>query len=1262
MQEEFTSSRQRRLEAVGFPRYLEEFVESHTQGDSPLRFALLAHLTRVDLELAIHRKQERRAIDYLEAFPELNACPIVVVDLLRMDAFLRSDYNLIKAWRLIQSWPLRFRRIFEYYNSQNRFEIKGSIEEGGQGVVYHAEDVELCREVAVKRPRFQDESSVRSLLEEARLTASLEHPVITPVYGVVHSGEHGFFYAMQFAKLDRLDKSIAEYHRSTKKELGEKDPLWRMVTQLIAVARAIHYAHYKKKGVLHLDIKPSNILVGSYGETMLIDWGVARSVASPPGAAVKTGGTPPYMSPEQANAVLRDCEKAALDIPDSIERPADIYSLGATLYHILANRPPYLAKSGESPEALLRRIVDAPPPTLAEVAPQADRTLAAIAAKAMRREPTDRYSSAEAFARELELWQAGKETFALPWSRSEKAWKWLHTHLKVVVVGGLGIALAVALLVGMKNWLELRHRREVLAKTVAQLAKLPATEVRSALNEIRESPAEWTLAELNAVQNGEAESSSNHSPQHSPRIDLAMLPFEPSRLTRLLGQMADVAEPSEYSLIAHETRQFLERASRKSADGGADRSNSSETAISDVDPHRPLAIASLAEPHQKAFNDGVAKLKERLTRVQGELGVTPLVRVRAAAALETFEPQRQQGRLNDTGPVLAAAALEKSEIDRVWSTKELVDDLVRLDARWFDELLARLTQSETLTCEISKELKRRFEASETPSAERTAAAMCLVRLPRRERGAMWISELLGRAEPEQLPIFVESARRLAEPDRARLVEQLRHALEQYQERAEKPCVSESDQLDLDRLAATTANLALVVWVLEPHNFLKAADERDGTEVDFQNLLERSRDPRLRTELIQRFHASGYPLGNLFDRAIETKSPAAAAALLLTATTYPVSELSPESLKCHLATLLQRAEIVGDPEVVAALEKLASKWNQDLPRITPPVSRVNQIGWMETTGHNAARNHRMVIIPAALADQEFEIGAASGEGFRDVDERLMRARIPREFAVGDREVTVEQFREFLNAFAAKGEDEANDAKREMDELVGAQSGPRKLEDKDAVCNLSMGVAAAYCNWLSDQEKLERCYPDDVDQYIGAIDTPGPLWHTKGMLQRTGYRLPTEVEAEFVYRAGTRTPRSYGYRKTYIGRYAVFRFDDQLGPSEPATRLPNPWGLFDTLGNVAEWCHPRPQLDEGMGDQVFVDQGPILPWNGPDPDDETSQLSSGAILRGGAHNNVVDVLRSAYRLPQPWTVRSMDVGFRLVRTLYRQTSPKPSQPEK
>jgi serine/threonine protein kinase len=311
---------------------------------------------------------------------------------------------------------------------------------GGLGVVFVARDAELNREVALKeiQDRHADNPHSRArFLIEAEITGGLEHPGIVPVYGLGSYEDGRPFYAMRFIRGDSLKDVIAAFHAD---ETLKNDPgartleLQKLLRRFLDVCNAIGYAH--SRGVLHRDLKPDNVMVGNYGETLVVDWGLAKagglsggegettlpeetfnpasasgSDQTLPGSVI---GTPAYMSPEQAEGRV-----------DLLGPASDVYSLGATLYALLTGCPPFIDKNIAE---VLRKVKHGEYPRPREASPWLDRGLQAICLKAMALRPADRYASPRALVEDLERSLADEPVKALPEGLSLQIRRWVRRN------------------------------------------------------------------------------------------------------------------------------------------------------------------------------------------------------------------------------------------------------------------------------------------------------------------------------------------------------------------------------------------------------------------------------------------------------------------------------------------------------------------------------------------------------------------------------------------------------------------------------------------------------------------------------------------------------------------------------------------------------------------------------------------------------------------------------------------------------------------
>jgi serine/threonine-protein kinase len=344
-----------------------------------------------------------------------------------------------------------------------RFRVLRPHARGGLGAVFVALDAELNREVALKQIHDQhadDPTSRARFLLEAEVTGGLEHPGIVPAYGMGTYADGRPFYAMRFIKGDSLKEAADRFHadESLRKDPGRHSLELRMLLRRFTdVCNAIDYAH--SRGVLHRDIKPGNVIVGRHGETLVVDWGLAKAVGrvdprvdageralvpssggsaeTLPGSAL---GTPAYMSPERATGEL-----------ERLGIRSDVYGLGATLYYILTGRPPFEGGLHDVIRAMQRGDVTAPRRHDASI----DRALEAVCLKAMAHRPDDRHGSAKALSEDVERWMAEEPVSAWREPLMRRARRWA-TRNRTAVIGAT--AALVAWVVGLSAVLVVQTR------------------------------------------------------------------------------------------------------------------------------------------------------------------------------------------------------------------------------------------------------------------------------------------------------------------------------------------------------------------------------------------------------------------------------------------------------------------------------------------------------------------------------------------------------------------------------------------------------------------------------------------------------------------------------------------------------------------------------------------------------------------------------------------------------------------------------------
>lgn len=318
--------------------------------------------------------------------------------------------------------------------STRRYEVLDQVGKGATSRVYAMRDNSLERSIAVKflsGRRKHREAVEQRFLREARVTASLQHPNVMPVYDIGVSASGDLFFAMKKIEGCSMGQAIRAA-RSGEEVPEDFRSIDDRVRVFLKVCDALEYAH--DQGFLHLDIKPDNIMLGHYGEVLLLDWGSAVAAAHVPESGTKAmAGTPAYMSPEQARRERYD------------ER-SDICCLGATFFHALVLRHPLWE---DDPERFWERkrtgSIDEPTDGERRRVPKA---LLGIALKALAPDPANRYQSAHAFATDLKRWQAGQAVSAVRESLLEKFLRWYRYNRRLFwVAGGLSTAvLAVAVL------------------------------------------------------------------------------------------------------------------------------------------------------------------------------------------------------------------------------------------------------------------------------------------------------------------------------------------------------------------------------------------------------------------------------------------------------------------------------------------------------------------------------------------------------------------------------------------------------------------------------------------------------------------------------------------------------------------------------------------------------------------------------------------------------------------------------------------------
>jgi serine/threonine protein kinase len=330
------------------------------------------------------------------------------------------------------------------------YELLELLGKGSMGVVYRARQKSLDRDVAVKLlidGLWEDAESVQRFAREARAAARMQHPNIVEIYEIgQRDGLH--YFSMRLVQGPTLLEHLQRTHCLKPRDAAA---LMRQA------AEAVDYAH--RLGVLHLDLKPGNILLDKDGQPVIADFGLTHHVdSSDAGDSFEVSGTPSYMAPEQAIATSH-----------RIGRGADVYGLGATLYEALTGRPPFLeatlAKTLES-------VISVAPPSTRKSSKAIPLDLDAICLKCLEKDPKDRYVSARELADDLGRFLEGAQTAARQLSPLQRLFRWIdrRPHSAGLTMG-LIAALVVAAVVSHRNYQESSEALKLAAELIDDDAK-----------------------------------------------------------------------------------------------------------------------------------------------------------------------------------------------------------------------------------------------------------------------------------------------------------------------------------------------------------------------------------------------------------------------------------------------------------------------------------------------------------------------------------------------------------------------------------------------------------------------------------------------------------------------------------------------------------------------------------------------------------------------------------------------------------------------
>ena len=444
-----------RYEAAGLagnPPRIEEMLEEVPRSDWP---ELLRLIVAQDIQIRRERGEEPNSRDYQARFPEWSS---TIEEVFQWEEASRTGRPEAPASQATVGDTVGLagseacavgsedrrddpanRGSEEYWGEavhRPRFVPLRELDRGGLGVILLAEDRELNREVAVKeiqRGKDHDPDARDRFVREAMITAQLEHPGVVAVYSLGYHFDGRPYYAMRLirttdsggpAVTERLEDQISRFHELPRGDSTRELELRRLLRNFHQVCLTIEYAHSRR--VIHRDIKPKNILLGPFGEVLVVDWGIARIMGESDATTEVSGSgahSPPRLPEQLPTTVTRSGDvlgtlaymppEQAAGETERLDRVSDVYSLGATLYVILTGRPPFRSQ-GKDGETLRREVIQGKFPPPRQLDAKIPRGLEAVCLKAMSMEPADRYRSARALAEDVERWLNDSPVLAWP--------------------------------------------------------------------------------------------------------------------------------------------------------------------------------------------------------------------------------------------------------------------------------------------------------------------------------------------------------------------------------------------------------------------------------------------------------------------------------------------------------------------------------------------------------------------------------------------------------------------------------------------------------------------------------------------------------------------------------------------------------------------------------------------------------------------------------------------------------------------------------
>jgi len=1134
---------------------------------------------------------------------------------------------------------------------------------GGFGVVVLAHDRELDRRVALKELRIEhvhDADAYERFIQEAKIAGGLDHPGIVKIFGLASYSDGRPYFAMPYFKGGNLHQAIAALH-SPRRQDGGGDArtltLRDLVERMVNVCRAVAYAH--SRGVLHRDLKPDNIMLGEFGETIVVDWGLAKIVPLEPrakhhisvaierqkvikdplpivpGAGLlqsqigRSLGTLPYSSPRQAKGEH-----------DDLTHLDDVYSLGATFYEVITGVRAFRIRddgpsrggrlgrtqsrssrmeadtetwaSGGPRKAMLKNVIAGKFPPPSTVNPDVSPDLERVCLKAMARESWQRYQSAEELADDLELWLAGEpvrawleprrlgsEKLVSREPRLRRAGRWLRRRSAPVTMTLLfSLAGLIALLAS-----QVYSRANVLA---TELLTSPMAEYRNHAGKLKPHHV-WLMRDLfrEKIRAGPKE--------QKLRAMLALLHEDPSLADDLFKFLLEESRADELVVI----REVLIREGYQARFAGR---------LSTPFLVRDAGVSGLKQG-PKAGPPGFARSQD------------DKIDIRAAGALVAFDSGRFENE-SDLPKFVALCLVRPSpQLPGDWGDvfegvkKWLRPDLFAIyEGRDFDGDPGFL-QSRPYGAEergLAYALLLRYADDDGPDGDGTIANL---------------SALIGAADADQ---FREILTRIIAKGNPHNIQTAAKTLERSLDEHTKPDAGSARRFGQRAAALVAFHRPDKVWPWLTYR------EDSGPRAEIIHALPKFVDDtaalvaRLRTRPdVSEMRALVLAIGQFDTRHVDK-------------TTF--DELRRDYREHPDAGLHSAIEwlVKGRGEVSAAYRE--------------------DDEFLRERGIAHAKDHRWYINSAGMtmavlpATKKFKMGSDIWDEEQERDEMEHDEEIKNSFDISTKEVTIRQYHRFLrdpsNADLLPKRKNGSNVTMTPAEWLGHIRPALALTGRDMdlpfmdrpvtggtslghsplamratrsdidrpVTGVTWYEATRFCNWVSKQEGIEEYYPphEKTSPAIeeAAAQRGDPLFVEKRS-ERTGkgYRLPAEKEWEYACRAGSTTPRPFGRSNDLLEHYGWYTKKSHGSAQPVGQKMPNDWGMFDMLGNASEWTQDLYNTN----------------YDVPKVDDVVTNRYRDRVLRGGSFESAETSLRSAYRdRNSPSENPDASSGFRVART--------------